>query len=232
MADNQTIKIRIAQYISAKGLNRSRFEKEAGLSNGYLNSIKGSIGSEKLENILTAFPDLNGDWLVYGRGQMLKSDTPETPTVESPTVMTGKIIPLYDADVAAGTAYGMEMEPSRQIGMIDIGGFLKDSESALRVYGNSMTPHYPPGCIVGTKLWQEKFIEPGKVYVIETEDNRFLKRLYYNSDKSALRCLSDNTMKHETGPAAGEYCYPEFEIPLSSVRRLHRVVGAIKRNII
>ena len=226
------MKERLLIFLKHLGMSQGAFEKKVCLSNGFVNNIGDSIRKISYEKISAAYPELNINWLKTGEGEMLKSDTPETPTVESPTVMTGKIIPLYDADVAAGTAYGMEMEPSRQIGMIDIGGFLKDSESALRVYGNSMTPHYPPGCIVGTKLWQEKFIEPGKVYVIETEDNRFLKRLYYNSDKSALRCLSDNTMKHETGPAAGEYCYPEFEIPLSSVRRLHRVVGAIKRNII
>lgn len=43
--------------------------------------------------------------------------------------------------------------------------------------------------------------------------------------------LSDNHMKHETGPMEGEYFYPEFEIPFEDVRRLLRVIGVIKRNI-
>lgn len=95
-----------------------------------------------------------------------------------------------------------------------------------------MTPYHPSRCIIGTKTWTEQFIEPGKVYIIETYENRFLKRLFYTKDKSTLRCLSDNTIKYETGPAVREYCYPEFEIPLNSVLRLHRVVGVVKRNII
>ena len=141
------------------------------------------------------------------------------------------MIPYYDAEVAAGTEYGMEMMQTAPVGVIEIGGLLKDSEFAMRVYGNSMVPNYPAGCVIGLRQYNEHFIEPGTVYVIETEENRFLKRLYYSKDKKAFRCMSDNHMKHENGPMEGEYFYPEFEIPFEDVRRLLRVTGVIKRNI-
>ena len=147
-------------------------------------------------------------------------------------ISTGKVIPYYDAEVAAGTAYGMEMTQTQPAGMIEIGGLMKDSEFAMRVYGNSMVPNYPAGCVIGLRQYTEHFIEPGTVYVIETAENRFLKRLYYNKEKSAFRCLSDNHMKHESGPMTGEYYYPEFEIPFEDVKRLLRVTGVIKRNIL
>lgn len=147
-------------------------------------------------------------------------------------ISTGKVIPFYDAEAAAGTNYGMEMKPSRPIGMIEIGGLLKDSESALRVYGNSMTPNYPAGCVVGTKLHTDRFIEPGAVYVIETKDNRYLKRVFYNDSKTAFQCISDNHMLYEEGPRKGKPYYPEFDIPFEDVVRLHRVTGVIKRNIL
>lgn len=108
----------------------------------------------------------------------------------------------------------------------------KCREFAMRVYGNSMVPNYPAGCVIGLRQYNEHFIEPGTVYVIETEENRFLKRLYYNKDKKAFRCMSDNHMKHENGPMEGEYFYPEFEIPFEDIRRLLRVTGVIKRNIL
>lgn len=147
-------------------------------------------------------------------------------------ISSGKVIPYYDVEVAAGTAYGMEMTPTNPVGMIEIGGLLKDSEFAMRVYGNSMTPNYPAGCVIGLRAYNEHFIEPGTVYVIETTENRFLKRLYYNPDRTAFRCLSDNHMKYESGPMQGEYCYPEFEIPLCDIKRLHKVTGVIKRNVL
>lgn len=152
--------------------------------------------------------------------------------IHTETIISGKLIPLYDAEAAAGAAYGMSMEPARPIGMIEIGGLLKDSESALRVYGNSMTPNYPAGCVVGLRPHNDSFIEPGSVYVVETADNRYLKRLYYNKDKTAFRCMSDNHMAHDSGPMLGECFYPDFEIPFDDVRRLFRVVGVVKRNIL
>lgn len=168
---------------------------------------------------------------------MFNKDT--TPKTEYPiiaenlnVISTGKVIPYYDAEVAAGTAYGMEMTQTQPAGMIEIGGLMKDSEFAMRVYGNSMVPNYPAGCVIGLRQYTEHFIEPGTVYVIETTENRFLKRLYYNKDKSAFRLLSDNHMKHENGPMTGEYFYPEFEIPFEDVKRLLRVTGVIKRNIL
>lgn len=143
----------------------------------------------------------------------------------------GKLIPLYDAEAAAGMDE-VNMAPARPVGMIEIGSILKDSESALRVYGNSMVPNYPAGCVIGLRPHNDKFIEPGTVYVIETAENRYLKRLYYNADKTAFRCVSDNTMVHESGAMKGELYYQDFEIPFADVRKLFRVVGVIKRNIL
>lgn len=180
--------------------------------------------------IVSVYKDVSYDWLLTGEGEMLKTGKAEV-VEETRAISTGKVIPYYDAEVAAGTSYGMDMVQTQPVGMIEIGGLLKDSEFAMRVYGNSMVPNYPAGCVIGLRQYTERFIEPGTVYVIETSENRFLKRLYYNKDKDAFRCLSDNHMKHEAGPMEGEYFYPEFEIAFADVQRLLRVTGVIKRNV-
>lgn len=146
------------------------------------------------------------------------------------TISIGKVIPYYDAETAAGVNYDVNMIPAKPMAMIEIGGLLKESEAAIRVYGNSMIPNYPAGCVIGTRLHMDNFIEPGRVYVIETRSGRYLKRLYYNSDKTGFECLSDNHMVYEEGPRKGKLYYPEFEIPFSDVVRIHKVVGVIKRN--
>lgn len=182
--------------------------------------------------ILRKFTNVNEGWLLTGEGEMLKPSLPQKSATEE-SVFSGKLIPFYDAEVAAGTGYGMNMEAvTHPVGMIEIGGLLNDSESALRVYGNSMVPNYPAGCVVGLKTHSDSFIEPGSVYVIETAENRYLKRLYYNKDKTAFRCVSDNHMLHDSGPMKGELYYPDFEIPFNEVIRLSRVTGVIKRNIL
>lgn len=218
---------RIFIFIDSQKIKISAFEKQAGLSNGYIKKIIDSPSGEKIEDILKAYPRLNRTWLMTGEGEMLKTSSVSADSAE---VISGKLIPFYDAEVAAGSSYGMVMDAARPVGMLEIGGLLKDSESALRVYGNSMVPNYPAGCVVGLRTHLDSFIEPGSVYVVETQDNRYIKRLYYNKEKTAFRCVSDNHMVHDGGAMAGEFYYPDFEIPFQEVHRLFRVVGVIKRN--
>lgn len=63
---------RIKEFIKHTGLSVSRFEKMCGLSNGYIANIKHGIGAMKLEVIQSRFPELNKDWLLYGRGEMIR----------------------------------------------------------------------------------------------------------------------------------------------------------------
>jgi len=225
-------KNRLLEFLKHLGIGQNAFEKKVGISNGYIAHLKVSIGSGVLLKITNTYPELNTEWLLTGEGEMLKTSLPQKSASEE-SVFSGKLIPFYDAEVAAGTGYGMNMEAvTHPVGMIEIGGLLNDSESALRVYGNSMVPNYPAGCVVGLKTHSDSFIEPGSVYVIETAENRYLKRLYYNKDKTAFRCVSDNHMLHDSGPMKGELYYPDFEIPFNEVIRLSRVTGVIKRNIL
>lgn len=140
-----------------------------------------------------------------------------------------KLIPVIDTAAAAGQAK-VELLGQREK-WIQIGDVLKDSESAIYVYGNSMIPGYPPGCLLGLKRRYDSFIVPGHVYVIETEGNRYVKRLYYNDDKTAFICLSDNHIKHTDGPMDGSYLYPAFEIPINQVVCFWDVTGVVKRNM-
>lgn len=68
-----TIKERVYEFVKSEGLTIKEFEERCGLSNGYVSSMRKGFGLEKLENVLTEFPDLSRDWLLYGEGEMLKS---------------------------------------------------------------------------------------------------------------------------------------------------------------
>lgn len=146
---------------------------------------------------------------------------------------TGKRIPLYDAPAAAGTTETDMTAIHAPAGTIDVGDLLNDSQSAIRIYGNSMIPNYPPGCVVGLAKCSSKFIEPGEVYVIETRDRRMLKRIFYKDDDAEsdyFLCYSDNLMKFEGGARDGKLAYPPFILPKSEIINLFSVTGVIKRN--
>ena len=67
---------RIKQYIDYKGISISAFEKSIGMGNAsFGKSLKkgGAIGTDKLENILSIYPEISPNWLLTGTGEMLRS---------------------------------------------------------------------------------------------------------------------------------------------------------------
>lgn len=62
---------RFEKYFEYKGIKRSEFERRCGLSNGYTRNLRDSPKSEKMKDILNAFPDLNPVWLQTGEGEMI-----------------------------------------------------------------------------------------------------------------------------------------------------------------
>lgn len=76
-----TVRQRLIVFAMSQGLKIARFESMCGLGNGYVNKLKGEPGSRKLEDILRVFPQLNRTWLLFGEGEMLKSDA-TTPIIK------------------------------------------------------------------------------------------------------------------------------------------------------
>lgn len=144
-----------------------------------------------------------------------------------------RTIPFYDAP---GTATMTETEMTAihaPAGTIDVGDLLNDSQAAIRIYGNSMMPNYPPGCVVGLRRVGVRSIQPGEVYVIETKDSRLLKRLFYVDDdpkSDSIYCYSDNVMRFEGGTRNGKFAYPPSILHKEDIVHIFVVTGVIKRN--
>lgn len=66
-----TVKERVYAFIEFKGISVKKFEELCSLSNGYVSSMRKGFGDDKLNNVLTMFPELSRDWLIYGEGEML-----------------------------------------------------------------------------------------------------------------------------------------------------------------
>lgn len=69
---------RFEKFFKYKGIKRSEFERKCGLSNGYTRNLRDSPKSEKMKDILNAFPELNPVWLQTGEGEMI------LPCINSP----------------------------------------------------------------------------------------------------------------------------------------------------
>lgn len=79
-----TLKDRVKVYCDRKNIAVTKFERMAGLSNGYFKENTKRMSDDKIESIHRAFPDLNIDWLLTGNGEMLKGEAIfiDTPAIE------------------------------------------------------------------------------------------------------------------------------------------------------
>ena len=68
------IKNRLDLYIKWLGLSGRRFVKICGFPEGSYSSIKDGVGADKLREILINFPNLNIEWLITGKGEMIKNE--------------------------------------------------------------------------------------------------------------------------------------------------------------
>jgi hypothetical protein len=66
-----TIKSRLIEFLAYLGVGQNAFEKKVGISNGYINNVKDSIGSKIIYKISSVYPFLNTEWLLTGKGEML-----------------------------------------------------------------------------------------------------------------------------------------------------------------
>ena len=66
------VKERLKEYIKYKNLTVISFERSINRSNGYVSSISKSIQPETILAISEKYPDLSIEWLLIGKGRMIK----------------------------------------------------------------------------------------------------------------------------------------------------------------
>lgn len=202
-----TVKERLVAFIKEKGLSQSRFEKMTGLSNGFVNNISKGIGADKLQKILGVYPDLNTTWLLTGEGEMLKRCS--TPVHKN----TRPRIP-YDA--AAGTltetVEGITEYECEEVPVISV---FPKYDFTIRIVGRSMEPEYFAGDEVAClKVNEKRFLQWGRVHVLDTTQGVIIKRIYDNGD--SVICRSYNPE------------FPDFIVPKEDIRSYNLVVGSLR----
>lgn len=72
-----TTKERIIQFIDFKGISITNFLKETKIKRGFLDTdkLKSSVSDIFLTMIIETYFDLNLEWLITGKGEMLKENT-------------------------------------------------------------------------------------------------------------------------------------------------------------
>nr|WP_314159715.1 S24 family peptidase [uncultured Prevotella sp.] len=206
----ETVKDRLTKFRQYKKLGQGKFEKLSGLSNGYLTQLRKAPGSEKLQRILSAFPDLNRAWLLTGEGEMLTGVQTEQ-TIQSSTDDI-HLIPLLPVS-AQGGSFNDFVVSIKESSCEKIISPIKGADYAMSVSGESMAPEYPSGSQILIKRINEKaFIDWGRVYVLDTCNGTVIKRLFPSDTADKVLCRSINPE------------FPPFEVLLSDVYAVYRVL--------
>ena len=214
------IKERIKQFADSKGIPIYKFESTAGLSNGYVNGIRKGIGSEKLSDILRAFPELNRNWLLFGEGEMLRTGAPVSEATPPPQLIPappGKGLPLIPLPAMAGFLKGAADIDPNEIEWYFVPAF-RDCQFLIRVKGESMSPRYLSGDIVACREVQDTgtFFQWGKTYVLDTDQGVVIKRVRPSEKENHILCVSDNPE------------YDPFDVPIAGIYHLAIVRGLIR----
>ena len=208
-----SVKDRTIEFVKVKGITMKAFETKCRLSSGYVTSMRKGFGSDKLNNVLTAFPELNRDWLLYGEGEMLKS----APGIAS---AHGESMKEYETwllpmDSHGGSLSGIPADGTLLQNCERVISPIKGVDFAISVYGDSMAPEYPSGSRVLIKrINPESFIEWGRAYVLDTCNGVIIKEVLHCSREGYITCHSINP----------DPKYADFDIPMTDVYGIYRVL--------
>lgn len=201
-----TVKQRITKFIKDKNISVRNFEKEAGLSNGYLKQLKNAPSVDKFQSIISAFPDINPDWLLTGSGEMY-ADRPSTTENKD-----AQLVPLLPVAAQGGTLndFVVSVKASECEKIISP---IRGVDYAMTISGDSMSPEYPSGAHILIKKINEKaFIDWGRVYVLDTCNGTVIKQLFPSDNPDTLLCKSINPN------------YPPFEVSYADIYGVYRVL--------
>ena len=200
-------KNRLIEFLQYLGIGQTAFEEKVGISRSYISHNKGSIGTEIIKKISSAYPELNTNWLTTGEGDMLKKNPVQAKGIR----YHGNI----EGTASKAIVFDDEREENFQI--MNIPGF-EDCTDAINVWGDSMYPVLKSGEIIILKEWKESFINYGKIYLVVTRNgNRMIKYLKPAEGKGMIKCVSENPE------------HPAFDVPLESIYKIYLVKGHIEK---
>lgn len=218
--EKSPIKQNILLYLAEKGVTSYEFYKASGVTRGILQQNNG-ISEDNIARFLAYAPDVNIEWLITGKGDMLRNKEVVTQRKAEPALPvlenSHEGIPLIPLSAMAGAFTGetsvMEYECERYV----IPAF-KGADFLIPVKGDSMQPTYYPGDLVACQRVSlgDLFFQWNKTYVLDTKQGPLIKRVRRGSDDDHVLIVSDNA------------AYEPFELAKSQFYGVALVRGLVR----
>lgn len=211
------VKERLLEYLHYKRLSQIDFTQSIGVSSTYIGAMRRSISDDKMLRIRDRYPDLNPDWLLYGKGEMLLKGGVSPGDVERTMEARGiTMVPLVPSAAYAGRIQAYSESVLREQCEM-IATQIRGAEMAIKVSGDSMEPMFTDGSILFIRRINDRsFIPWGNPLVVDTDNGVVVKCLFpggNGGESVEARSLNPD--------------YPPFDIPYSSVFGIYRILGAL-----
>lgn len=220
---------RLQVYMEFKGINDNQMTIDADLSNGLLGKLKKSgkgMNSINIEKILTSYPDLSADWLLTGRGNMLKEEKnsiavenyqyrpdDEIIEVENPPIIPRELTKRPNTDLLQLVRNANEDLTTSRVKVDGLAFTMW-----VRVGDAALEPHYHPEdklALIAYPVGHEHFVY-GKVHGIDTISNgMILRRLYPHPDGYIAKSYAPDE-------------FPDLFIPFDDVIRIYRALMQVR----
>lgn len=193
------VKERLLSFIKDIGIEKSVFERMAGLSNGFVDKVTDNIRSKSLAAIANAYPQLNMDWIKTGEGSPIIPIQDKAIQVYSSDIKEGVYAGtlVYDVDATCGTEVrDIDFTDDNIIGSVDLPEISKSSK-IIRANGDSMEPKiYDGSRIVIREIMNWSDIFYGQIYLIVMDEYRMIKyiRRYEQDETNYIILRSENPL--------------------------------------
>ena len=213
---------RIKEYIDHKGISIAAFERSVGMSNASFSKSlknKGGIGSDKIENILSIYTELSPNWLLTGKGNMLKSESDIRESVSSAeqSSSSNEGAPYYDVEFQGGFTDSFNDQTIYPERHIYIPGFER-VQVWCNISGHSMEPRIGHQDIIGLRQCQVQDIQFGKIYAVVLKTKRTVKILRKSNNPQMLRYVPINDKE-----------FDEQEFPITDIINIFEVLGGVAK---
>lgn len=209
------IKERVIQLIENKGIAKESFFEKIGMTSANFRgkAKETPLNSTAIENILSEIKDTNPEWLLTGKGDMLKRNKPQVTNLQNG-------IPLVYQTAIGGFGNNHFTLSDRDVKEYYVIPKFKHKhiDFMIEVEGSSMYPKYNSGDVVACKIIKEDtFLQWNKTHVVATKDQGIIiKRIKKGNQENTLCMISDNNS------------YDPFEVPKDEITGIALVVGVIR----